>query len=118
MNNQNHINEEHLASSTGERFQYHPADDFNEDQVERFRHHPADDSNAEQFLYNREARDKPPVMSKLQVWVKVLHLVFLIGLAVIAFITLPFYYALGAMYAVPLVMVVVWAAWQLIRGKA
>jgi hypothetical protein len=118
MNNQNHINEEHLASSTGERFQYHPADDFNEDQVERFRHHPADDSNAEQFRYNREARDKPPVMSKLQVWMKVLHLVFWIGLAVIAFITLPFYYALGAMYAVPLVMVVVWAAWQLIRGKA
>lgn len=102
MNNQNHINKEYLASSTGEKFQHHPADDF----------------NAEQFRYNREVRNMPPVMNKLQVWMKVLHLVFWIGLAVIAFITLPFYYALGALYAVPLVMVVVWAVWQLVRGKA
>lgn len=101
MNNHNHVNEEHLASSTGERFQHYPAGNF----------------NVEQFRYNREARNKPPVMSKLQVWMKVLHLVFWIGLAVIAFITLPFYYALGALYAVPLVMVIVWAVWQLIRGK-
>ena len=101
MNNHNHVNEEHLASSAGERFQHYPAGNF----------------NAEQFRYNREARNKPPVMSKLQVWMKVLQLVFWIGLAVIAFITLPFYYALGALYAVPLVMVIVWAVWQLIRGK-
>ena len=58
------------------------------------------------------------VTSKLQVWIKVLHLVFWIGLAVIAFITLPFYYALGALYVVPLVMVALWAAWQMVRGKA
>ena len=101
MNNRNHINEEHLASSAGGRFRHHPAGNF----------------NAEQFRYNREARNKPPVMSNLQVWMKVLHLVFWIGLVVIAFITLPFYYALGALYAVPLIMVIVWAAWQLIRGK-
>ena len=58
------------------------------------------------------------MISKLQVWMKVLRLVFWIGLAVIAFITLPFYYALGAVYAVPLVMVFVWAVWQMVRGEA
>jgi hypothetical protein len=83
MNDQNHTNEEHPTSSTGERVQHHPA-----------------------------------VMSKLQVWMKVLHWVFWICLAVTAFITLPFYYALGAVYAVPLVMVIVWAVWQMVRGKA
>ena len=60
----------------------------------------------------------PAVMSKLQVWMKVLHLVFWIGLAVTAFITLPFYYALGTVYAVPLVMVIAWAVWQMVRGEA
>ena len=60
----------------------------------------------------------PAVLSKLQAWIKVLHLVFWIGLAVIAFITLPFYYALGALYVVPLMVVIVWAAWQMVRGEA
>ena len=48
----------------------------------------------------------------------ILYLVFWIGLAVIGFITLPFYYALGALYVVPLVVVIVWAAWQMVRGEA
>ena len=58
----------------------------------------------------------PPEMSKLQLWLKVLYLIFWIGLAVIAFITLPFYYALGALYVVPLMVVIIWAAWQMVRG--
>lgn len=94
MNDQNHINEKHLAASVDESIQHHPADNF-----------------------NREGRNKPPVMSKLQVWLKVLHWVFWICLAVAAFITLPFYYALGAVYAVPLMMVIVWAVWPMVRGK-
>ena len=59
MNDQNHINDKHRAASVDERFQHHPADVFNEDQVERFRHHPADDFNAEQFRYNQDMRNNP-----------------------------------------------------------
>ena len=58
------------------------------------------------------------VMSNLQVWMKVLRCLFWIGIAVTAFITLPFYYALGAVYVVALMMIIVWAAWQMVRGKA
>ena len=101
MNIRNRINEECLVSSAGERLQNQPADGY----------------NAEQFYYNQDMNNLA-VTSKLQVRMKILLFVFWIGLAVITFITLPFYYALGALYVVPLVIVALWAVWQMVRGEA